>query len=98
MSDFNDDMIRRSDLPRDAFEVLHDLAYCYAGMADWKLENLVHSAQLCLRRKQTPRRLAAKGRSASASVTGRKGWGADGESKPEVTNSYEESRRAPGVV
>jgi len=28
---FNDDMIQRNDLPRDAFELIHDLAYDHEG-------------------------------------------------------------------
>lgn len=46
--DFNDDMIKRFDIPPDAMALIHDLAYAYLGK--WS-----DRAQVILKRKKSPR-------------------------------------------
>lgn len=48
MKRFNEDRIRRSDLPADVFSILHDLAYYGNPTGDWKADNMIKRAQEAL--------------------------------------------------
>jgi hypothetical protein len=63
---FNEDMIRRSDIPADAMSLIHDIAYHHQGRdaAGGTPHDYVNRAQEILKRKQSP---YVKGYSASAS-------------------------------
>jgi hypothetical protein len=46
---FSEDDIRRNDLPKDVFDILHDLAYSEPDQWPWKWDSIIERAQKALK-------------------------------------------------